>query len=133
MRKAHAARDIPPPLELACLTALWALGQGSVKDVRQAVAESHPLAYTTVMTVLDRLVRRGHITRTKAGRAFVYAPAVSRDRLRRLALQEFLDSYFESSQDELLRFLQGEPRLIPTVSPISPLAPLSSVLDPALL
>jgi predicted transcriptional regulator len=133
MRKAHAARDIPPPLELACLTALWALGQGSVKDVRQAVAESHPLAYTTVMTVLDRLVRRGHITRTKAGRAFVYAPAVSRDTLRRLALREFLDSYFESSQDELLRFLQGEPRLIPTVSPISPLAPLSSVLDPALL
>jgi predicted transcriptional regulator len=133
MRKARAARDIPPPLELACLTALWALGQGSVKDVRQAVAESHPLAYTTVMTVLDRLVRRGHITRTKAGRAFVYAPAVSRDTLRRLALREFLDSYFESSQDELLRFLQGEPRLIPTVSPISPLAPLSSVLDPALL
>jgi predicted transcriptional regulator len=133
MGKARAARDIPPPLELACLTALWALGQGSVKDVRQAVAESHPLAYTTVMTVLDRLVRRGHITRTKAGRAFVYAPAVSRDTLRRLALREFLDSYFESSQDELLRFLQGEPRLIPTVSPISPLAPLSSVLDPALL
>jgi predicted transcriptional regulator len=133
MRKARAARDIPPPLELACLTALWALGQGSVKDVRQAVAESHPLAYTTVMTVLDRLVRRGHITRTKAGRAFVYAPAVSRDTLRRLALREFLDSYFESSQDELLRFLQGELRLIPTVSPISPLAPLSSVLDPALL
>jgi BlaI family penicillinase repressor len=127
MRKARAARDIPPPLELACLTALWALGQGSVKDVRQAVAESHPLAYTTVMTVLDRLARRGLISRTKAGRAFVYAPSVSRDALRRLALQEFLDSYFESSQDELLRFLQGEPRVIPPVST------LSSALDPALL
>jgi predicted transcriptional regulator len=125
MRKARAARDIPPPLELACLTALWALGQGSVKDVRLAVAESHPLAYTTVMTVLDRLARRGLITRTKAGRAFVYAPAVSRDTLRRLALQEFLDSYFESSQDELLRFLHGEPRVI-TPS-------LSNALDPALL
>jgi predicted transcriptional regulator len=132
MRKARAARDIPPPLELACLTALWALGKGSVKDVRQAVAESHPLAYTTVMTVLDRLARRGLITRAKAGRAFVYAPAVSRDRLRRLALQEFLDSYFESSRDELLRFLQGEPRVIPQVSPVSTVS-LSNVLDPALL
>jgi predicted transcriptional regulator len=125
MRKARVARDIPPPLELACLTALWALGEGSVKDVRQAVAESHPLAYTTVMTVLDRLARRGLITRAKAGRAFVYAPAVSRDTLRRLALQEFLDSYFESSQDELLRFLHGEPRVI---SPA-----VSNALDPALL
>jgi predicted transcriptional regulator len=130
MRKLRAARDIPPPLELVCLTALWALGQGSVKDVRQAVAESHPLAYTTVMTVLDRLARRGLITRTKAGRAFIYAPAVSRDTLRRLALREFLDSYFESSQDELLRFLQGEPRVIPAISPVSP---LSNALDPALL
>jgi predicted transcriptional regulator len=129
MRKARAARDIPPPLELACLTALWGLGQGSVKHVRQAVAESHPLAYTTVMTVLDRLARRGLITRTKAGRAFVYAPAVSRDRLRRLALQEFLDSYFESSREELLRFLQGEPRVIPQVATLS----LSNALDPALL
>jgi predicted transcriptional regulator len=125
MRKARAARDIPPPLELVCLTALWALEQGSVKDVRQAVAESHPLAYTTVMTVLDRLARRGLITRTKAGRAFVYAPAVSRDTLRRLALQEFLDSYFGSSQDELLRFLQGVPRVITPA--------LSNALDPALL
>ena len=130
MRKARAARDIPPPLELACLTALWALGQGSVKDVRQSVAENHPLAYTTVMTVLDRLARRGLITRTKAGRAFIYAPAVSRDTLRRLALQEFLDSYFESSQDQLLRFLQGEPRVIPQVSAVSP---SSNVLDPSLL
>jgi predicted transcriptional regulator len=130
MRKARAARDIPPPLELACLTALWALEQGSVKDVRQAVAETHPLAYTTVMTVLDRLARRGLITRAKTGRAFLYAPAVSRDTLRRLALQEFLDSYFESSQDQLLRFLQGEPRVIPQVSPVSQ---LSSALDPALL
>jgi predicted transcriptional regulator len=130
MRKARAARDIPPPLELVCLTALWALAQGSVKDVRQAVAESHPLAYTTVMTVLDRLARRGLITRTKAGRAFVYAPAVSRDTLRRLALQEFLDSYFESSPEQLLRFLQGEPRV---VTPTSPVLPLSNALDPALL
>ena len=130
MRKARAARDIPPPLELACLTALWVLGQGRVKDVRQAVAASHPLAYTTVMTLLDRLVRRGFITRTKAGRAFVYEPAVSRDALRRLALQEFLNSYFEGSPEQLLRFLHGEPNVTP---PVSPLSLLSNVLDPALL
>jgi len=124
MRKAGAARDIPPPLELLCLNALWSLEQGSVKDVRQFVASSRTLAYTTVMTVLDRLARRGLITRRKAGRAFVYAPAVSRDAMRRLALKEFLDSYFESSQDQLLQFLQGQPRAS---------LPASSALDPALL
>ena len=109
MRKA-AARDIPPPLELLCLNALWSIGQGKVRDVRELVAPSRALAYTTVMTILDRLARRGVVTRSKEGRAFVYAPSVSRDAMRRLALKEFLDSYFESSQDQLVRFLQAEPR-----------------------
>jgi predicted transcriptional regulator len=124
MRRAGAPRDLPPPLELLCLNALWSLERGQVKDVRESVASSRVLAYTTVMTLLDRLSRRGLITRRKAGRAFVYAPVVSRDAIRRLALKEFLDAYFESSQDQLLRFLQGEPRAIVATS---------NALDPALL
>jgi predicted transcriptional regulator len=108
MRKA-ATRAIPPPLELLCLNALWSRGPGSVKQVRETVAPSRALAYTTVMTVLDRLARRGIVTRHKVGRAFVYAPAVSRDAMRRLALQEFLDSYFESSAQQLLQFLENQP------------------------
>jgi BlaI family transcriptional regulator, penicillinase repressor len=129
MRKA-AARNIPPPLELLCLNALWSLGQGNVRDVRESVAPSRALAYTTVMTVLDRLARRGIVTRRKSGRAFVYAPAVSRDAMRRLALKEFLESYFESSQRQLLEFLQGgEPHAIPA----APAALVANGLDPALL
>ncbi|HTQ56736.1 MAG TPA: BlaI/MecI/CopY family transcriptional regulator [Bryobacteraceae bacterium] len=124
MRKS-APRDLPPPLELLCLNALWSIGQGSVREVRRLVAPSRTLAYTTVMTVLDRLARRGIVTRHKQGRAFVYAPSVSRDAIRRLALKEFLDSYFESSPEQLLRFLQDEP---PAVLPL----PVNS-LDPALL
>ncbi|HTT63574.1 MAG TPA: BlaI/MecI/CopY family transcriptional regulator [Bryobacteraceae bacterium] len=128
MRKA-SARAIPPPLELICLNALWSLGQGSVKEVRALVTTSRPLAYTTVMTVLDRLARRAIVTRRKSGRAFVYAPAVSRDAMRRLALQEFLDSYFESSQDRLLQFLQGEP----AAESAAPAALAANGLDPVLL
>jgi predicted transcriptional regulator len=100
-----------------------------VKDVRELVGASRPLAYTTVMTVLDRLARRGIVTRRKAGRAFVYAPAVSRDAMRRLALQEFLDSYFESSQHELLQFLRDESR----AEASAPAAMAANGLDPALL
>jgi predicted transcriptional regulator len=128
MRKA-ATRAIPPPLELLCLNALWSLGQGSVKGVREMLAPHRALAYTTVMTVLDRLARRGIVTRRKAGRAFLYAPAVSRDAMRRLALQEFLDSYFESSRHELLRFLEGESAIGAPV----PAAHTGNGLDPALL
>src|SRR5579871_4219138 len=104
-----SSKAIPPPLEVICLNVLWNLGEGSVKKVREQVQPSRELAYTTIMTVLDRLARRGVVTRRKAGRAFVYAPAVSRDAMRRLALQDFLDSYFESSPHRLIEFLQQRP------------------------
>jgi predicted transcriptional regulator len=100
-----AVRDVPPPLELHCLNALWSLGEGGVGDVRRVVGQSRPLAYTTIMTVLERLVRKGKIARRKAGRAFVYSPATSRDELRRTAIRELLDGFFDGSEEELVRFL----------------------------
>ena len=102
------AREIAPPLELECLKALWDLGEGNVKDVRQSLLHHKKLAYTTVMTVLDRLVRRGGVERRKVGRAFVYTPSVDRETLRRLALKQFLDNYFGGSE-EALRVYLGAP------------------------
>jgi predicted transcriptional regulator len=54
MARAAVQRELPPRLELLCLKALWTLGEGSVNDVRRVVSETKPLAYTTVMTLLDR-------------------------------------------------------------------------------
>jgi predicted transcriptional regulator len=99
-------RDVPPPLELACLKALWSLREGKVRAVQEVVARSRPLAYTTIMTVLDRLVRKGKLTRRKVGRAFVYSPEASRDSMRRAALRELVDGYFDGSEAELLEFLR---------------------------
>jgi BlaI family transcriptional regulator, penicillinase repressor len=101
----RTARDLPPPLELLCLKSLWSLGEGNVKDVRQIVAQTRPLAYTTIMTVLDRLVRKGKISRRKVGRAFVYKPEASRDEMRRTAIAELLDSFFDGSERNLMAFL----------------------------
>jgi BlaI family penicillinase repressor len=99
------AREVPPPLELLCLRALWSLEEGNVKDVQRIVAESRPLAYTTIMTVLDRLARKGKLTRRKVGRAFVYSPQASRNAMRQAAIRELLDGFFDGSEEELLRFL----------------------------
>ena len=101
-----SVRDVPPPLELLCLKALWTLEEGNVKEVQRIVAETRPLAYTTIMTVLDRLTRKGKLARHKVGRAFVYSPQASRDAMRRLAIQELLESFFDGSQAELIRFLE---------------------------
>jgi len=102
----RTARDVPPPLELLCLRALWTLREGNVKQVRAVVAEARPLAYTTIMTVLERLVRKGRLRRRKAGRAFVYSPEASRDAMRRAAIRELVEGFFDGSEDELIRFLR---------------------------
>jgi predicted transcriptional regulator len=111
------ARDVPPPLELACLKALWSLEEGNVRAVQQMVALSRPLAYTTIMTVLDRLVRKGRLTRRKVGRAFVYSPQASRDAMRRAALRELVDGYFDGSEAALLEFLRPAAVPAPIVAP----------------
>lgn len=105
----RTARDVPPPLELECLNALWTLGEGSVKQVREVVTAARPLAYTTIMTVLDRLVRKGKLDRHKVGRAYVYAPRTPRDEMRRTAIRELVASFFDGSERELLRFLGAAP------------------------
>lgn len=101
-------REIPPPLELECLKALWRIGNGTVRDVRELVTQNRNLAYTTVMTVLDRLEKRGSVARKKIGRSFLYTPVVDRDELRRLAVQELIDDFFDGSADELRSFLKAE-------------------------
>jgi predicted transcriptional regulator len=105
----RTAREVPPPLELLCLSALWTLAEGDVKAVREMVAQTRPLAYTTIMTVLDRLVRKGMLARRKVGRRFVYAPQSTRDAVRHAAVRELLDGYFDGSEEELRQFLQKRP------------------------
>lgn len=79
-----------------------------MKDVRGLLTENRKLAYTTVMTVLDRLEKRGSVERHKEGRSFVYAPVVGREELRRLAVQELVDTFFDGSEEKLLDFLGGK-------------------------
>jgi predicted transcriptional regulator len=112
----RTAREVPPPLELLCLRALWSLGEGNVKAVQEIVARSRPLAYTTIMTVLDRLVRKGMLARRKVGRSFAYAPQATRDAARHAALRELLDGYFDGSEEELIVFLQKRPEEPATVT-----------------
>ncbi|HZL57091.1 MAG TPA: BlaI/MecI/CopY family transcriptional regulator [Bryobacteraceae bacterium] len=99
-------RELPPPLEMICLNALWEIGEGNVEDVRRVVSPSRPLAYTTVLTLLDRLTRRGAVARRKEGRGFRYQPTVERDKLRRLALRQFLEYHFDGSAAKLKVFLE---------------------------
>ena len=104
----RSAAEIPPPLELECLKALWTLGEGNVKEVREILTRNRKLAYTTVMTVLDRLEKRGGVERRKQGRLYVYIPVVTRDTLRRLAVDALVGDFFDGSESRLGEYLRGE-------------------------
>jgi predicted transcriptional regulator len=98
-------KELPPPLEMACLNALWQLGEGNVEDVRGLVSTEKPLAYTTVLTLLERLSKRGAVSRRKEGRGFRYRAVADRDKLRRIALHQLVESHFENDPESLRNFL----------------------------
>jgi predicted transcriptional regulator len=68
-------------LELELMELLWSRGESSVRDVVPKL--SRPLAYTTVMTTLDRLFKKGLLDRHKSDRAFLYSPHLSRQEWER--------------------------------------------------
>ena len=95
------------PLECGCMSALWLLGEGTVRDVREALAPSLPRAYTTIMTIMDRLAHKGVVTRHKKGRAYVYQPHLSAEDARTRAVAQLVESYFGGSRQALVSHLGG--------------------------
>ena len=73
-------RSVPQPplghLESCVMDVLWSRGESNVRDVADKLGR--PLAYTTVMTTLDRLFKKGMLERRKSERAFLYSPRLSR-------------------------------------------------------
>jgi len=63
------------PLEIQVMEILWAGNEHSVRDVVECLG--HKLAYTTVMTTLDRLFKKGFLDRHKSERAFLYSTRLS--------------------------------------------------------
>lgn len=106
MRTARPPKEIPPPLEIECLKVLWEVGEASVRGVREGLLPRRNLAYTTVMTLLDRLVRKGGAARRKAGRAFIYRAVLDQDTVRRKSIDELTDILFEGSQALLQQYLE---------------------------
>jgi predicted transcriptional regulator len=63
-------------LEACVMEVMWQRGESNVRDVAEKL--DRPLAYTTVMTTLDRLYKKGLLERRKSERAFLYSPRLSR-------------------------------------------------------
>ena len=78
-------------LESTVMEILWAAGESNVHDVVARL--ERPLAYTTVMTTLDRLYKKGLLDRKKVDRAFLYAPRYTRPEWEKKRAGDFLTSF----------------------------------------
>ena len=113
--------NTPPlgPLEAKLMDRLWQVGPGNVRDV-MAQLDGPVLAYTTVMTTLNRLCDKGLLERQKSGQAFVYTPRCTRE-----------EWDYASAEDFLIAFLGPSPHRAGLL--ISFLIDVVGATDPALL
>jgi predicted transcriptional regulator len=83
-KQKHGSRmfDLDPlgRLESELMSRIWLSGETSVRDLHRAF--SSRLAYTTIMTTVDRLYKKGLLSRNRSGRAYVYSAKVSESEYR---------------------------------------------------
>ncbi len=95
------------PLELDCMTALWLLGEGTVREIRETLAPRRPRAYTTIMTIMDRLTQKGIVERQRTGRAWKYRANLSKEDARAHAVAQVVENFFGGSTEALLAQMAG--------------------------
>jgi BlaI family penicillinase repressor len=88
------------PLELEIMQVLWQSGPCTVAEVQPKLKAE--LAYTTVQTMLNVLLRKKKVKRVQEGRAYRYRPVVSRERASSSALSDLVQRMFGGSSEALL-------------------------------
>ncbi|MEO5894794.1 MAG: BlaI/MecI/CopY family transcriptional regulator [Vicinamibacterales bacterium] len=92
-------------LEREVMEILWTEGSLAVRDVQTRL--SRAAAYTTVMTTLDRLYKKGVLGRVQAGRAFLYSPAATHEQLRASIASRVLTGLLQARGDAAVPILSN--------------------------
>lgn len=100
-------------LEAFVLAALWDKGKLATPEVFNHVGRARGLAYTTILTVLQRLHRKGLVTRQAAGKSHVYAPALSREQFAERRAELLAAAMVSLGSAGLAAFLSEADRLDP--------------------
>lgn len=90
---------------------VWSRGHATVRDVYEALLEERKIAYTTVMTMMNVLERKGHLRKKAEGRSFDYRPTRPQRQVVGSMVREFVERVFGGSAGPLLALLVDEERL----------------------
>jgi predicted transcriptional regulator len=99
--------------ELEIMKIVWRLKNATVRDVYEALLERRKIAYTSVMTTMNTLEEKGHLTRRAVAgdRAYFYQPARPEAQVIRAMVREFVNRVFDGSAEPLMVHLVKEKRL----------------------
>jgi predicted transcriptional regulator len=89
-------------VELEFMSKLWELGEGTVRDVLDVLAEGRKLAYTSAATILRILEQKQFVTSTKQGKTFTYRPALSKDSYQSRSLRNLSEKLFDNTPVSLV-------------------------------
>ena len=92
----------PTELELEILKISWRQGPATVRQVRDQLNKLRPLAYTSVMTVMNIMVKKGYLQRSKQGVSYVYRSRISRQTSTRRMLSDLVDRVFDGSASAVM-------------------------------
>lgn len=81
---------------------VWSRAESSVRDVYETLRAHRRIAYTTVMTMMNVLERKGHLKKRTEGRSFLYRAARPRQKVVGSMVREFIDRVFGGSAEPLL-------------------------------
>jgi BlaI family penicillinase repressor len=120
----RVTKSVPTDHELEILKVIWQLGPSSVRDVHQEMLKHRKIAYTTVLTMMGILERKGHLKKTAGERAYLYRTAKPQSEVTAGMVKEFVNRVFNGSTQTLLVHLVEERGVRP-----EEIAELQSLLD----
>ena len=94
-------KELPTQTEMEILNVLWRAGEASVQGVCQEL-KPPKRAYTTVLTLLRIMERKGYVAHELEGRAFIYRPVLDEEKTRRSVIRRLIDRMFEGSAETLV-------------------------------
>jgi predicted transcriptional regulator len=97
--------------ELEIMHVVWELDGGTVRQVHERLNQQRPLAYTTVMTMMNILEEKGHLTRHKEGRAYCYEPVRAKSQVISGMVDDFVGRVFEGSATPLILSLVKDKKI----------------------
>jgi len=98
-------------LQRAVIEVVWELGEASVHQVREQLCRHRKLAYTTVLSVMQKLEKAGWLRHRTEGKSYIYLPTLTREQAGASSVRKFMERMFDGDALLMFQHLMRESKL----------------------